>query len=75
MTVLPCRSITRLSKSTTASGSLPKLWGLGRETVRRLVKDDPGVIKIRMGRKTAHTVYSVPESAAQRIHTRLLNVA
>jgi hypothetical protein len=51
---------------------LAKLLGLGRETVRKLVKDDPGVIKIRMGRKRAHTVYSVPESAARRIHTRLL---
>jgi predicted transcriptional regulator len=51
---------------------LAELWGLGRETVRKLVKDDPGVIKIRMGRKRAHTVYSVPESAVQRIHTRLL---
>jgi hypothetical protein len=50
---------------------LAKLWGLGRETVRKLVKDDPGVIKIRMGRKRAHTVYSVPESAVRRIHTRL----
>ena len=50
-----------------------ELWGLGRETVRKLVKDDPEVIKIRMGRKKAHTVYSVPESAAERIHTRLLN--
>ena len=48
------------------------MWNLGRETVRKLVKDDPGVIKIRMGRKHAHTVYSVPESAARRIHTRLL---
>jgi hypothetical protein len=54
-------------------GELAELWSLGRETVRKLVKDDPGVIKIRMGRKKAHTVYSVPESAAQRIHTRLLN--
>lgn len=52
---------------------LARLWGLGRETVRKLVKDDPGVVKIRMGRKKAHTVYSVPESAAHRIHTRLLN--
>jgi hypothetical protein len=51
------------------------LWGLGRETVRQLVKDDPGVIKIRMGRNKRHTTYSVPESAAQRIHTRLLNGA
>ena len=54
---------------------LADLWGLGRETVRMLVKDDPGVIKIRMGRKKAHTIYSVPESAARRIHTRLLNAA
>lgn len=54
-------------------GELARLWGLGRETVRLLVKDDPGVIKIRMGRKKAHTIYSVPESAASRIHTRLLN--
>ena len=56
-------------------GDLSRMWGLGRETVRKLVKDDPGVIKIRMGRKKAHTIYSIPESAARRIHTRLLNVA
>ena len=54
---------------------LARLWGLGRETVRKLVKDDPGVVKIRLGRKKAHTIYSVPESAAHRIHTRLLNAA
>ncbi len=54
-------------------GDLARLWSLGRETVRKLVKDDPGVIKIRMGRKKTHTIYSVPESAARRIHTRLLN--
>jgi hypothetical protein len=52
---------------------LARLWGLGRETVRKLVKDDPDVIKIRMGRKKSHTIYSVPESAAHSIHTRLLN--
>lgn len=56
-------------------GDLARLWGLGRETVRKLVKDDPGVIKIRMGRKKAHTIYSVPESAARRIHARLLSAA
>jgi hypothetical protein len=54
---------------------LARLWGLGRETVRKLVKDDPGVVKIRMGRKKTHTIYSIPESAAHRIHTRLLNAA
>jgi len=51
---------------------LARLWGLGRETVRKLVKDEPGVARIRVGRKKAHTIYSVPESAAHRIHTQLL---
>jgi hypothetical protein len=54
-------------------GDFARRWHLGRETVRLLVKDDPAVIKIRTGRKKAHTAYSVPESAARRIHTRLLN--
>jgi len=52
---------------------LSEMWQLGRETVRLLVKDERGVIKIRLGRKKAHTIYSVPESVAVRIHTRLLN--
>lgn len=52
-------------------GELARIWGLGRETVRKLVKDEPDVMKVRMGCKKAHTIYSVPESAARRIHARL----
>ncbi len=37
-------------------GDLARTWGLGRETVRKLVKDDPGVVKVRLNEK-AHTVY------------------
>ena len=54
-------------------GELAQMWQLGRETVRLLVKDERGVIRVRLGRKKAHTIYSVPESVAARIHTRLLN--
>jgi hypothetical protein len=54
-------------------GDLAKHWKLGRETVRKLVRNEPGVIKIRLGRKKAHTMYSVPESVARRIHKRLLH--
>ena len=53
-------------------GDLARMWGLGRETIRKLIKDEPGVIKVRLGRKKAHTIYSVPESTAKRIHTRLI---
>jgi len=48
-------------------------WRLGRETIRLLVKDEPGVVKIRMGRCKSMTRYSVPESVARRVHTRLFN--
>lgn len=54
---------------------LKNQWAMGRETVRKMIKDDPGVVKIKMGRKQANTTYSVPESVARRIHTRLLNAA
>jgi hypothetical protein len=54
-------------------GELAEMWQLGRKTVRLLLKDERGVIKIRLGRKKAHTIFSVPESVAVGIHTRLLN--
>lgn len=56
-------------------GDLAKQWRLGRETVRLLVKDEPGVLKIRMGPRKTLTRYSVPESVARRVHTRLFNPA
>jgi hypothetical protein len=52
-------------------GDLAKQWRLGRETVRLLVKDEPGVLKIQLGRRKALTRYSVPESVARRVHTKL----
>jgi hypothetical protein len=55
-------------------GELAKLWGFGRETIRKLIKEDPAVVKLRFGNKKANTSYSVPESAARRIHTSLLNL-
>jgi hypothetical protein len=56
-------------------GDLSKRWRIGRETVRLLVKDEPGVVKIRMGQRKAMTRYSVPESVARRVHTKLFNPA
>jgi hypothetical protein len=54
---------------------LAKQWRLGRETVRLLVKDEPGVLKIQLGRRKALTRYSIPESVARRVHTRLFHTA
>jgi hypothetical protein len=50
---------------------LCELWGLGRETLRKILIDEPGVMKIRLGRRKYHTTYSVPASVAERIHMRL----
>ena len=56
-------------------GDLAKQWRLGRETVRLLVKDEPGVLRIKLGRRKALTRYSVPESVARRVHTKLFHTA
>jgi hypothetical protein len=50
---------------------LASMWKVGRETIRLLVKDEPGVLRIRQGRKKARTAYSIPTSVATRLHTRL----
>ena len=53
-------------------GDLARRWNLGRETIRLMIKDEPGVMKVRLGRKQSHTAYSVPDAVAKRIHNRLL---
>jgi hypothetical protein len=30
---------------------LSELWGVGRETLRKLVQDEPGVVRIKLGKK------------------------
>ena len=72
-TVEPERDIHPAFEHHYRIGDLAKKWRLSRETVRLLVKDEQGVIKICLGHRKAHTIYSVPESVAVRIHTRLLN--
>lgn len=52
---------------------LAQQWRLGRETVRLLAKDEPGVLKIRPGRRKAMTRHSIPESVARRVHTKLFH--
>ena len=54
---------------------LAKQWKYGRESVRKLVMNEPGVLKLQLGKKKTNCTYSVPESVARRIHTRLLNAA
>jgi hypothetical protein len=54
-------------------GDLARQWRLSRETVRLLVKDEQGVVKVRLGRQKSMTRYSVPESVARRVHTKLFN--
>ena len=50
---------------------LAKQWRFGREAVRLLVKDEPGMFRLQLGRKKANVRYSVPASVAIRIHNRL----
>lgn len=47
-------------------GDLAHFWGLASEVARKLVRDDPGAVKIRMGRERARAIDGVAESAAQQ---------
>ena len=70
---MPVRSAQTIDSTFEAHysiGELARQWKLGRETIRQLVKDEPGVLRIRMGRRKAMTRYSIPESVARRVHTR-----
>ena len=51
--------------------ALARQWGIGRESVRKLVANEPGVLRIALGKKKRHVTYSVPASVAERIHRRL----
>jgi hypothetical protein len=51
---------------------LSKMWRLSYETIRQLVMDDPGVCRVQKGKKKVMCRYSIPLSAARRIHNLLL---
>jgi hypothetical protein len=53
---------------------LAEQWHYGRETVRQLVKAEPGVLRLRQGKKRKNITYSIPSSVAVRIHARLTAV-
>ena len=50
---------------------LAKQWRLGRESIRLIIMDEPGVLRLSGGRKKKLCRYSIPASVARRVHTRL----
>ena len=54
------------------------LWGMSDEAVRRLFRDEPGVLKIgrqeSQGRKRRKVTLRIPLSVVQRVHRRLSNL-
>ena len=56
---------------------LAALWGMSDDFVRRLFLHEPGVVVFhhhRPGRRVYRTL-RIPESVAQRVHTRLRKIA
>jgi predicted transcriptional regulator len=50
------------------------LWGLSEDTIRRLFRDDPAVLKIGAGEKRykrGYVVLRIPESVVLRTHEKL----
>jgi hypothetical protein len=55
-------------------GDLAEMWSLGRETIRRMLVDEPGVIKVRMGRRKTHTTYELVDITVTVLFTKLLEL-
>ena len=57
---------------------LSKLWGFSENTIRRLFRKEPGVLKIiheETRQKRRYTSLRIPERIAQRVHRRLQGLA
>ena len=54
---------------------LAGLWHLSPATIRKLVRNEPGVLKLQGDGSThgkrSYTTFSIPESVALRVHERL----
>lgn len=53
---------------------LADIWNLSEDTIRRLFREEPGVIKINAAqdeRKRRYVVLRLPESIVMRVHERL----
>ena len=54
---------------------LATMWRLSPATIRKLVRNEPGVLKLQgegcTHGKRAYTTFSIPESVALRLHERL----
>jgi hypothetical protein len=59
-------------------GQIAKSWSLNEDSIRRLFKNEPGVLEIprpETRHKRAYTTLRVPESVLRRVHARLTKKA
>ena len=83
MSERPCRTYTdNFSDESVAHdqhytvAELAKRWHVSPNTVRRLMADEPGVLKFTAGlkhnpRRRSMTQLRIPDRVAQRVHARL----
>ena len=53
---------------------LAELWGVSVQTIRKIFRDEEGVLKIGSDgtrNRRAYKTLRIPESVAERVHTRL----
>jgi len=57
-----------------APDELAELWGVSVDSIRRIFRDEPGVLKIgekSPKHKRQYLTLRIPESVAERVHQRL----
>lgn len=57
-------------------GTLARMWNLSDDTIRRMFRDEPGVIKwVRHGGKRPYVILRIPQPVAERVYNRMKNAA
>ena len=57
-----------------SADQLAEMWAISADTVRKLFRDDPDVLKIGSGEtrnKRGYVVLRIPESVVRRTHAKL----
>jgi hypothetical protein len=73
--ITPTRVMGAMEERHYTPAELAALWNFSAATIRRLVQDEQGVLRLQgMGAtagKRQYTTYSIPASVANRLHERL----
>jgi hypothetical protein len=51
-----------------------KMWSVHKDTIRKMFRDEPGVVSISNGKLKKNRTIRIPAAVLERVHRRMANV-